>query len=53
VGFGCIFGDSVAQTHLICAVEWYYCSEILEVPPNYAVHAVEIYIRACSESEYS
>ncbi|KAJ7718150.1 hypothetical protein B0H16DRAFT_1797802 [Mycena metata] len=45
--------DSVAQTHLIYVVEWYYCSEMMEVPPNYAVQAVEIYIRQCSESEYS
>jgi hypothetical protein len=51
-GFWLYFGDLVAQTHLIYVVEWYYHSEILEVPPNYAVQAVEIYIRWCFESKY-
>jgi hypothetical protein len=43
-GFWLYFGDLVAQTDLIYDVGWYYCSEISEVPPNYAVQAVEIYI---------
>jgi hypothetical protein len=49
-GFWLYFGDLSAQTDLIYVVEWYYCSEILEVPPNYAVQAVEIYIGVLSLS---
>jgi hypothetical protein len=33
-GFWLYFGNLVAQTHLIHVVEWYYCSEIVEVQPH-------------------